>query len=130
APSDQNQIIEGVKKAEAKTDFESLAAIQANPQLQQSQKQAFQSYYALGIPSPADQAKEPAQNVYSFGELRGGRAGDKPAAQPMDGLAQKDPSAGASVNGTLRDVPLHVGKPLQQGTETGVAQNSTAAAER
>jgi len=125
APSDQNQIVEGVKKAEAKTDFESLAAIQANPQLQQSQKQASLSYYALGIPSPADQAKEPAQNVYSFGEIRGGRAGDKPAAQPMDGLAQKDRVAGASVNGTLRDVPLNVGKPAQQVTETGVLPNAT-----
>ena len=125
--SGEDQIAGGVKKAEAKTEYESLGKLQSNPQLQQSQKLAYQSYYALGVQPPVEQPKEPGQNNYAFGGSAGGGAGPAPAAKPMDSLGRNDRSAGASVNGSLRDARSNLATgAAQQSAEAGVVRSPSA----
>ena len=120
----EKQITESVKKAEAKVDTETLAAIQANPQLQQSQKLAYQSYYALGVPQPLEQAKEATPNTYAFGRSVAG-AGPAPSAKPIDGIVPADRSAGASVNGSFGEAQLDVrGGRAQASAEAGALPNA------
>ncbi|HEX5229641.1 MAG TPA: DUF4349 domain-containing protein, partial [Bryobacteraceae bacterium] len=125
---EERQLTEQVKKAEAKVDTETLAAIQANPQLQQSQKQADLSYYSLGVPQPADLGKESAQNVTTFGRAGGG-AGGAPGVKAMDGLGgSQDRSAGASVNGNYgtNQWNFATGR-AQESAEAGAISNASPA---
>ena len=127
---EERQLTEQVKKAEAKVDTETLAAIQANPQLQQSQKLAYQSYYALGVQQPADQLKESMPNGDRSGGRAMGGAGGALAGKAIDGIVPAPRAAGASANGTLGDARYRFAeKPALGRAEPSAGSNASVDAE-